>query len=606
MGKRHKSLKTFFGQVIGKKIPVIITMVMVLSLLPADLYAGFGLAAKVEAAISLSAPVSVSDSSMISGKKVTWDCVYFGTYPQTEVKTGDTVYSKLASGSWDSNGDYIYGGEKYHRVRSTDATYVGSTNEGFYNWDSAYHYFRYEPIKWRVLKVSSSEVLLVSDKLLDDQFYHTSDASGTTWETCSMRRWLNNTFFNRAFSDGEKTAIKSTTLVNATTYTESILGSATYGGNSTVDKVFLLARDDTSVTQTAVTYGFVNNSSVSDEGRVAKSTDYANAMGVQSYSGNSGYWWLRSTALSLSMTDLQPYCAVAVEPSGVVNHNGFKLTSYAAGVRPAIYLDRSQASYFSYAGTVSSDGTTGNGQSGEDPDVPIVTPSTYIVNYDANGGSGAPAAQTKTSGVALTLSTKEPIRSGYTFVGWATSKSAVSANYKAGGTYTNNGDVTLYAVWVSDGTGTGDNPGSETGDDGSNPVVITPRTQTITASSKTVAIKTPVFSLGARTNGDGKLTYRSSKTSVATVSSSGKITVRNYGITYITITAAATTAYKKAVKTVKVTVVPKKMKIKSVKSPKKGQLKVTWVKDKAAGGYQVQFCLDSKFKGDKFQKNFQT
>ena len=76
------------------------------------------------------------------------------------------------------------------------------------------------------------------------------------------------------------------------------------------------------------------------------------------------------------------------------------------------------------------------------------TPTTYTVTYNANGGSGAPSSQTKTHNVTLTLSSTKPTRTGYTFLGWATSSSATSATYSAGGSYTNNASVTLYAVWT--------------------------------------------------------------------------------------------------------------------------------------------------------------
>lgn len=73
--------------------------------------------------------------------------------------------------------------------------------------------------------------------------------------------------------------------------------------------------------------------------------------------------------------------------------------------------------------------------------------NTYTVTYNANGGSGAPAKQTKTYGVSLTLSSTKPTRTNYTFKGWATSASATTAAYAAGGTYTTNASITLYAVW---------------------------------------------------------------------------------------------------------------------------------------------------------------
>lgn len=83
--------------------------------------------------------------------------------------------------------------------------------------------------------------------------------------------------------------------------------------------------------------------------------------------------------------------------------------------------------------------------------------NTYTVSYNANGGTGAPNSQTKTYGVALTLSSTKPTRASYidengstvsyTFKGWATSASSSTVAYKAGASYTANASVTLYAVW---------------------------------------------------------------------------------------------------------------------------------------------------------------
>ena len=74
------------------------------------------------------------------------------------------------------------------------------------------------------------------------------------------------------------------------------------------------------------------------------------------------------------------------------------------------------------------------------------TINTWTVSYNANGGSGAPASQTKTYGQTLTLSSTKPTRTGYTFKGWATSASGAVV-YAAGGSYTANAAATLYAVW---------------------------------------------------------------------------------------------------------------------------------------------------------------
>lgn len=73
--------------------------------------------------------------------------------------------------------------------------------------------------------------------------------------------------------------------------------------------------------------------------------------------------------------------------------------------------------------------------------------NTYAVKYNANGGTGAPAQQTKTYGVTLKLSSTIPKRTNYNFLGWATSASATTKQYSAGANYTTNSAVTLYAVW---------------------------------------------------------------------------------------------------------------------------------------------------------------
>ena len=72
---------------------------------------------------------------------------------------------------------------------------------------------------------------------------------------------------------------------------------------------------------------------------------------------------------------------------------------------------------------------------------------TYTVSYNANGGSGAPGAQTKTYGVTLTLSSTKPTRSGYNFLGWGTSSGSTTVAYKSGASYTSNAAITLYAIW---------------------------------------------------------------------------------------------------------------------------------------------------------------
>lgn len=75
------------------------------------------------------------------------------------------------------------------------------------------------------------------------------------------------------------------------------------------------------------------------------------------------------------------------------------------------------------------------------------TANKYTITYDANGGTlGSVKTQTKTYGVDLAL-TGTATRTNYTFLGWSTSKTATSATYAAGATFTANANTTLYAVW---------------------------------------------------------------------------------------------------------------------------------------------------------------
>lgn len=79
--------------------------------------------------------------------------------------------------------------------------------------------------------------------------------------------------------------------------------------------------------------------------------------------------------------------------------------------------------------------------------VTIPAIQTHTVSYNANGGSGAPAAQTKVYGYVLTLSSQVPTRSGYKFLGWGTSSTDTTPDYQPGGQYGADANITLYAIW---------------------------------------------------------------------------------------------------------------------------------------------------------------
>lgn len=138
-----------------------------------------------------------------------------------------------------------------------------------------------------------------------------------------------------------------------------------------------------------------------------------------------------------------------VVKSASFNANGIKnTTTITSGTKTISKTTSAQKISFSisfpfnatwggtYAGTKTASGS-----------ITVAAKPTYIISYNANGGSGAPGNQIKTYGVTLNLSTTTPTRTGYTFLGWSTSSSATSAMYAPGASYSTDASDVLYAVW---------------------------------------------------------------------------------------------------------------------------------------------------------------
>lgn len=77
-----------------------------------------------------------------------------------------------------------------------------------------------------------------------------------------------------------------------------------------------------------------------------------------------------------------------------------------------------------------------------------VNPTTYKIQYNANGGSGAPSSQDKADGVNITLSTSTPTRSYHHFAYWCTTSNGTGTRYNPGDTFSANANTTLYAIWT--------------------------------------------------------------------------------------------------------------------------------------------------------------
>ena len=172
-----------------------------------------------------------------------------------------------------------------------------------------------EDVEWLVLEVKDGKALVISKYALDCKPYNTS-YTDVTWETCTLRKWLNNDFINAAFSADEKAMIPTVTVS-----ADKNPNYSTNPGNATQDQVFLL-----SITE-------VNKYFSADGARQCKPTDYADANGayVNSDNGNC-WWWLRSPGII--QTD-----AAGVRSDGGGGEIGDHVDDDRNAVRPALWID---------------------------------------------------------------------------------------------------------------------------------------------------------------------------------------------------------------------------------------------------------------------------
>lgn len=249
-------------------------------------------------------------------------------------------------------------------------------SNGAATWDCIYfgNYYQSnsstkEPIKWRVLSVHGNDAFLLADQNLDAKPYNNAHTN-VTWATCTLRAWLNGTFLNTAFTSAEQAAIKNTIVVN-----EDHPCCGTEGGENTNDKVYLLSIAEASNTA----YGFNGEFHASSETREAKNTAYAEECGAwmspsTEYEGN-GDWWLRSPGNSSAVAS-----SVVFDGLGV-DSNGVDVGDVHVAVRPALHLNLSSSTLWSYAGKVTAKGGGGSSQPTSTPYV-SAEDKKYITNIE--------------------------------------------------------------------------------------------------------------------------------------------------------------------------------------------------------------------------------
>lgn len=178
----------------------------------------------------------------------------------------------------------------------------------------------YKSVNWRILAKDGDRILLITEECIASRMYNDIEKE-VTWETCTLRKWLNDDFINSTFSDKEKVLITTTNVTN----------EAEYGkvGKDTKDKIFLLSEKE------------ANEYFESDKSRV---TGWAHNVGSLTLDGNVPAWWLRTPGVWGNDT------VSVVEYDGSINMLGDYVTSndaygynYVGGVRPAMWIDLSLA-----------------------------------------------------------------------------------------------------------------------------------------------------------------------------------------------------------------------------------------------------------------------
>ncbi len=181
-----------------------------------------------------------------------------------------------------------------------------------------------EELEWIVMDINEDSMLLLSRYVLVPMRYN-EDYVDVTWETSSLRAWLNDEFMNMVFSEEEKERILLTVNENP--------GNPIYdtvGGNTTEDKVFIFSSDEANAYLYTDEQKFVNGS--------AEPTEYAREMGTV-LSQKEGYegrvtWWLRTPGVF-------QYSAAFVDSDGYVYPNGAVVNNDTySGVRPAVCIKR--------------------------------------------------------------------------------------------------------------------------------------------------------------------------------------------------------------------------------------------------------------------------
>ena len=263
------------------------------------------------------------------------DIVELGSYPQT-IKVDDVA---IINAIQDEKG-YFTGsdGEKYALLKANPCCTKNEYSSDLFSngekiVENVEYYFKVEPIKWQVLEDKDGKAFLFSELILD---VHKFDDNSNDYSISSIRKWLNNEFYNKAFTDKEKELISMETI-DIEKIVKKLFGSKVIS-EPLSDKVFLLSKEE--ITNTS--YGFKKNEKDFGKAKCKKVTDYAKANSAFEYNYNkNGCYWLRTSYPSDSFYILETY---------YVGYLGYgvcdvckKYVGNNEGVAPALFFDKTKA-----------------------------------------------------------------------------------------------------------------------------------------------------------------------------------------------------------------------------------------------------------------------
>ncbi|MCR5835051.1 MAG: DUF6273 domain-containing protein [Lachnospiraceae bacterium] len=242
-----------------------------------------------------------------------WNCIWMGSYMQTEAdETTKAVLDGLENSDRWSDDDIVVGSNKYHRTLwEADG-------------DAVYKYFKYEPVKWRIINSDGKNALVISDKNIESHKFNVDRGDNGPWENSSVRELLNDIFYDIAFNDTEKAAIMTSRVVDEED-----------NERNTMDNLYLMSNEEIS-SSLGLYAGFGNmyGNFFTYRPFTMEQTDYSKL-------GDSEYIMTRTPGFLMSNSN-----------PAVSNMTANKYYN----LRPVMCIDLTQTDAYQYAGTECSNG----------------------------------------------------------------------------------------------------------------------------------------------------------------------------------------------------------------------------------------------------------